>query len=88
MEVTVGRIVHYVLADGRSKGEVRPAIVVHVWSQPIAIGTGACQLQVFTDGSNDGPQFASGLHWATSVTYDPDGAPGTWHWPPRAGGSS
>ena len=75
---TVGRIVHYVLSDGRSAGEHRPGIIVRVWED----GHGV-QLQVFTDGSNDGPQFASGLYWATSVEYDDGGRPGTWHWPER-----
>lgn len=82
---TVGRIVHYVLPDGRSAGHTRPAIVVRVWG-----GTDGghdmplIQLQVFTDGRNDGDEYASGIAWKTSVHYDADGAPGTWRWPPRA----
>ena len=74
--LTEGRIVHYVLPEGRSKGQHRPAMVVRVWW-----GT-AVNLQVFVDGSNDG--YASGMTWRTSVHYDPDGAPDTWHWIERA----
>jgi hypothetical protein len=80
---TVGRIVHYVMPNGRSKGETRPAIVVRVW-QPCGEAMPLVQLQVFTDGSNDGPEYASGLAWKTSVHYDSEGAPDSWRWPPRA----
>lgn len=82
--LTEGRIVHYVMEDGPSKGEVRPAIVVRVWrDRGQAQANGCCQLQVFTDGGNDGPQFAGGIIWRTSRLYDEAGAPGTWHWPTR-----
>ena len=77
-----GRIVHYVTPPGR----IRPAIVVQVWrdAEGAPPTNGVCNLQVFTDGSNDGPWGASGVVWATSAVFDADGAPGTWHWPPRA----
>jgi len=85
-ELTEGRIVHYVLEEGRNKGHVRPAIVVRVWRVIMEGGlqrppdNGCCQLQVFTDGSNDDlPE----IMWKTSVLYDPDAA-GCWHWPNRA----
>ncbi|MDE3097338.1 MAG: hypothetical protein KGK07_15225 [Chloroflexota bacterium] len=96
MKPTVGRIVHYVLPEHVSKrcaGMVRPAIVVRVWGDgisdkpaaPVADPDhGSVQLQVFTDCSNDGDACAAGVMWATSVHYDESGAPGTWHWPPRA----
>lgn len=89
---TVGRIVNFTLANG----EVRPAIVVRVWS------ASCVNVRVFLDGSNDagGPltiKTAEGHSydvcdesgWATSVNYDEgvDGAappPRTWHWPTRA----
>jgi len=77
--LTEGRIVHYVLAEGRSKGEHRPAIVVRVWRDHAA---GMVQLQVFTDGTNDG--FDTGVVWRTSVHYDASSAPGTWHWIEKA----
>lgn len=78
MENTIieGRIVHYVLPDGPSKGQHRPAIIVKVWNQD----TGVCNLQVFLDGTNDlaTPQD---LCWITSVKPDEEGKnPGTWHW--------
>ncbi len=80
-----GRIVHYVLPDGRSKGECRPAIVVRVWrngSYPPE--NGLCQLQVFTDGSNDGDDYQGGIVWRTSIIHSHENGPGTWHWPERA----
>lgn len=48
--LTEGRIVHYVLDTGPNQGQHRPAIVVRDWKQP----NGLVQLQVFTDGLNDG----------------------------------
>ena len=78
--LAVGRMVHYVLEDGPSKGQVRPATVVRIWEGSAG---GCCQLQVLTDGHNDGEQYAGGIAWKTSRLYDADGKPGTWHWPPR-----
>lgn len=91
--LTEGRIVHYVLESGRSKGDHRPAIVVRDWKQE----NGLVQLQVFTDGANDeftnfvfvtddkrdiatGDQ-SSNVVWRTSVHYSEAKEPGTWHWP-------
>ena len=79
---SVGRIVHYILPGGPHRGEHRPAIIVKVWSDDPHPQT-AVQLQVFTDCANDGPEYASGLHWATSVQQAPEHEHrfGTWHWP-------
>lgn len=76
---TVGRIVHYTLPDGRSSGQVRPAIVVRVWDESYR----SIQLQVFTDETNDG--YSAGTLWKTSVAESESGGaePGRWHWPPR-----
>lgn len=83
-KLTVGRIVHYVLPDGHHAGEHRPAVVVRVWDAPIPEGMGTVNLQVITDGSNDGPDYASGMVWVTSALQDEDTkAPRTWHWPER-----
>lgn len=91
--LTVGRIVHFVLAeDGAGKPVVRPAIVVQTWSP------GTANLQVFSDGNNDdrlvnehekasrGPDKTTRcVLWRTSVTEDPEGKRiGSWHWPPRS----
>ena len=55
-----GRIVHFVMPDGQH----RPAIVVRVWYVAVSDGpepikappeNGVCQLQVFSDGTNDLP---------------------------------
>lgn len=72
-----GRIVRYVLPDGPSAGQIRPAIVVRVWDQ----GNGCANLHVFLDGSNDEGANA----WQTSCVFDPEERkPGTWHWPTRS----
>jgi hypothetical protein len=69
---TVGRTVLYVLGEGSNLGQIRPAIIVRVWSD------NCVQLQIFTDGEND--QLPN-VHWATSVLYNPDGfTMRTWHW--------
>lgn len=81
--LTAGRMVHYVLPDGRSQGEHRPAIVVRVWDIP-SYPAGTINLQVFTDGSNDGKDYAAGTVWKTSVHYSEDKEPGTWHWIEKA----
>ncbi|MDB5094462.1 MAG: hypothetical protein JWO85_2563 [Candidatus Eremiobacteraeota bacterium] len=75
---TVGRIVHFVLPDG----QVRPAIIVRVWSPEMV------NLRVFLDGTNDAPDGGYlQREWATSVHYREyavgNYAPGTWFWPPR-----
>ena len=83
--LTEGRIVHYVLESGRSQGQHRPAIVVRNNQGE----RGSVNLQVFIDGSNDylgqgkdGEWFPT--RWKTSVHYDENKKPGTWHWPERA----
>lgn len=78
----VGAIVGYVLDEGKGKGEIRPAIVVHNWDgEIVAEYPGTLQLQVFTDG--DGGDWNDGLPnvcWRTSVVYDENKVVGTWHW--------
>lgn len=78
-ELTIGRMVHFVLDTGPSAGEHRPAVVVRVWNKE----QGYVQLQVFTDGSNDG--FTENVIWRTSVRPDPSGqAAYSWHWIEKA----
>ena len=74
VNVTPGRIVNYVLPVGRSAGQVRPMIVTRVWE-----GSTGVNGQLFTDGSNDGPEYAAGVAWVTSVSYSEEKLPGTWH---------
>jgi len=77
-----GRIVHYVLGEGPMEGEHRPAIVVKVWYPE----TGTCNLQVFcdSDASGSANDKLPPVMWATSVSYDANHAPYTWHWPEPA----
>ena len=90
--LTEGRIVHYVLNEGRDKGEHRPAVVVRVWRVNTVEGgvktpeNGCSNLQVFTDSDADGKynDELSPVLWKTSVLYDESGAPGTWHWIEKA----
>lgn len=73
--LTEGRIVHYVLPDDISNTsplEHRPAIIVKVWDRFF----GTVNLQVFTDGANDG---MPSIVWKTSIRHDKTGSPGTWH---------
>jgi hypothetical protein len=89
---SVGRTVHYVLDEGPSQGQHRPAVIVRVWGEEDArAGTlpvsalGTVQLQVLTDSGRDGgfndelPQ----VMWRSSVPHDESGSEGSWHWPER-----
>lgn len=80
--LTTGRIVHFVMDDGRGQGEHRPAIVTQVWNED-----GLVNLTVFHDGENDyarGTEPVSSTPTSvrkTSRYFDDDGkVPGTWHW--------
>lgn len=86
---TAGRQVRFVLHRGPNAGEERASIVAGVHDRE----TGLVELQVFLC-VGDGPEL---LGFAPSenggepgtlyqahfvrVPYDPEGAPGTWHWP-------
>ncbi len=83
--VSVGRIVHYVLPmQFRNGGQIRAAIVVRVlWpTDPEAPAT--TNLTIFLDGEADQDVAGGDDLRAVGVLHDPDGAPGTWHWPSRA----
>jgi hypothetical protein len=83
--VTIGRLVNYVLQDG----QIRPLLVVRVWGDvPI---NGYVNGILYFDGSNDArvlphehPNPAGmPMQWVTSIHYDAEKKPGTWHWPER-----
>src|SRR5215472_9688202 len=72
----IGRLVHYIMP---TSGRHRPAIVVEVFGER---PDGLCNLQVFTDGTNDGFASHAGTLWATSIHRDDTMTRhGTWHWP-------
>ena len=76
-EPKAGDIVNFVLDDGRNEGEIRPAIIVHVWD----VDNGCSQLQVFTDG--DGGSYNDGLPnviWKTSILHNSNKETSTWHY--------
>lgn len=73
---SIGRVVHYVLPDGRHPSECRPAFIVRVWNDELV------NLQVFVDGTNDYADY-NGSVWATSVHYSDVHEVRTWHWPER-----
>lgn len=76
-----GRMVHYVLPDGHSKGQHRAAVIVKTWG---TLPKSAVNLKVITDGFNDYPpdhvSTITGFLWKTSVPYSENKEPGTWHW--------
>lgn len=83
--ITEGRIVHYVMRDGKH----RAAIIVNAWSES-SYQNGEVNLTVFPDWTNDLgalPQgtdvTGSSLMWATSVPYSEMKGIGTWHWPEK-----
>jgi hypothetical protein len=88
---SIGRIVHYVIKEGRSAGCHRPAFIVNCFGPDVP----HVNLQVFLDyGNDDGSEFTT-LDQITrqtypltghvySAPYDPEGKlPGSWHWPER-----
>lgn len=80
---TIGRIVHFVLDEGRNAGEHRPAMVVN-------IDGGRADLVVFVNGKEDFPSFVSAspgiasVIWKQGVLRSEGGMLGMWHWPERA----
>ena len=77
--LVIGRIVHFVMKDGKH----RPAIVVQVWEDSV---DGQCNLDVFTDGTNDGMDHDL-VVWRTSVPFHNPAVNGpkpfSWHWPEK-----
>lgn len=65
--------------DGKISGEARPAIIVRVWETPENPATrdSHVQLQVFTDGMNDG---LDNVVWRTSIHQDHEKGPRTFHY--------
>jgi hypothetical protein len=86
-----GRIVHYILDREPNRGQHRAAMVTRVLNPD----TGAVNLAVFKDGTNDGAGafslagyfYAIPLEWRTSVLFDAKAlTPGTWHWTEKVPG--
>ena len=76
---SVGRIVMFVPKEDdvhakHNGAEILPAVVVRTWEHT-SYENDEINLKVFTDGLND--------VWRTSVPYDSEKSPGTWHWPER-----
>jgi hypothetical protein len=91
MKISIGRIVHYVLPNGKH----RPAIIVETWGNETTTEHIAVQLQVFIDGTNDligntgaygeisQEEAKAGVAWRTSVEYASESRACSWHWPER-----
>lgn len=78
IEPTKGRTVFYAFFNRYGNLVSRPAVIVNVHSHECV------NLQVFTDGEDDGVDQAGGLWRRTSVLYDDAETSGCWRWPPRA----
>jgi hypothetical protein len=83
---SVGRILHYSYKKAdvpeslavAFEGKVRPALVTGVNED------GTVNVQVFHDGSANGPSGGpGGIMWVGSVAVGAAPAPGAAHWPPR-----
>lgn len=76
--LTEGRIIHVVLSNGKH----RPAIIVGVINKE----AGMINATIFTDWRNDfaDGSGASGLFWATTISYSDAHEPNTWHWIEKA----
>lgn len=72
-----GRIVHYVLPTGLTKGEHRSAVVTKVW-QTGGEPEGAISLTVFPI-LGDMPDFPT-AYQVDYIHYDENGELNTWHW--------
>lgn len=91
--IAVGRVIHYVprreeIEESRRPAEDQPlphvaGVITAVWDP----GRGYINATIFPDGSNTGLTdggTAAPLPlacWRTSISLDPAGAPGTWHFP-------
>jgi hypothetical protein len=73
-------MVYYVLDQRNNAGESRPAIVVRETPTGNAGEEPLLNLVVFVDGENDAYSSDRPLIYRTSVHYDEDEAPGTWHY--------
>lgn len=85
MQPTLGRIVHYVGKQGVNA--TRAAVItcttaeVHEGTDLTPLTSGMhVHLHVFTPGPR-------GFFVEEDIPFDPDGAPGTWSWPPRVSGA-
>lgn len=79
-EAQIGRVLHFVVPDTNGT-KCRPAIVVEDW--PKSGRPGYVNLQVLTDGKNDGKD---NVVWETSVLPNHAArAMRSWHWPRECG---
>lgn len=81
-DVCIGSIVGFVLDTGNNRGQIRPAIVVKVWTNQEGTPTenGVIQLQVFSDSDGRYNDQLPPVSWQSSVGYSETKEPGTWHW--------
>jgi hypothetical protein len=74
MKPIAGDTVNYILESGPNAGQIRPAMVVRADFDAVV------NLQVFTDGTNDSPDFIPDMVWKKAVSYSESHEYGTWHW--------
>jgi hypothetical protein len=72
-----GDAIWYVLPEGANfgnGGKKRPGIIVNDWNS-----AEYANIVVFVGGINDLKEAGDGTYWGTSVRFDPNGAPDTFH---------
>lgn len=86
---SVGRIVHYALDLGPNKGAARRADIVEVYDDGRVDLVVTAAISDIEPATLDGWCYAAGdtrmaarQFYVHAPPFDPDGAPGTWRWPP------
>jgi hypothetical protein len=72
----IGEVVGWVVPNGPYRGEVRPALVLRIWTPETV------NLMAFPDSNTAGTSndMLPSPMWATSSTFDPKKTnPGSWH---------
>jgi hypothetical protein len=77
----IGRNVHYVIDDGPSYGQHRPATIVYVYPRRTRMDEYIVNLQVLTDGALD--LKANVVHRMNVHRDEKNKLPGSWHEPER-----
>jgi len=75
----IGRVVHFVIADGPGRGEHRPAFVTRI----VDPTKGVVNLNIFRDAVDGAVTMTTPSFVLPKVLYSEDAKEATWHWPER-----